>query len=198
MASAPIGQTTATFTDTSFPSDVPELGQLPASVVAAPEQVLEATGITDPNLIQAAVISLLVTGDPNSVFASESVQEEGVSLSNAAVGNPLPLPNAGIVADSSTALEPIAGTLSVAYTVYPTAADAQTTTIGYNVTAPGPNYLGLADIVGGAASGSVQIAAGQTSAQITIGVSANALGSQPNAEPGAARVGISNVMRYFV
>ncbi len=70
-------QTTATFTDTSFPSDVLALDQLPASVVAEAELLARQAGITDPNLIQAAAIDLLVTGDPNAVFASANVHSRG-------------------------------------------------------------------------------------------------------------------------
>ena len=174
------GQTTATFTDTNFPSDVLQLDSLPASVVAAAEQVVRAAGITDPNLIEAAVIDLLVTGNPSAVFGSANVQQSGVILSGAAVSNPLPLPNVGIVAKSASVVETTTGTLAVSFTVYLTAAEASATTIQYQVTDPGANYLGLADIVGGTGSGSVQIAAGQTSADITIEVLANALGSQPS------------------
>ena len=80
-----IGQTTTTFTDTSFPADVLQLDQLPASVVAEAEQLAEQAGITDPNLIQAAAIDLLVTGNPSAVFASANVQQQGVSLFGADV-----------------------------------------------------------------------------------------------------------------
>ena len=86
------------------------------------------------------------------------------------------------MADSTTALEPTTGTLAVDYTVYLTAAAAQTSTVDYSVTGSGPNNLGTADIVGGTGSGVVQIAAGQTSAQIVVDVLANALGSLPDAE----------------
>ena len=175
------GENTATFTDTSFPADALDLTTLPAAVVAAATAQVEAAGITDPNLIHAAIIDLLVTGDPNAIIGSVNVQQQGVNLNGAAVSNPPPLPNLGIVADSATAIEPVTGTLAVSYTVYLTAAEAQDSPIQYSVTDPGANYLGLSGIVGGTGSGSVQIAAGQTSAQITVDVLANALGTQPDA-----------------
>jgi hypothetical protein len=175
------GQTTATFTDTSFPADVLQLDQLPASVVAAAELIAEQAGITDPNLIQAAAIDLLVTGNPNAVFASANVQQQGVNLFGAGVSSAPPLPEVGIVANNKTAVETTSGSVAVGYTVYLTAAEAQATTITYQVTDPGAGFLGLSGIVGGTGSGSVQIAAGQTSAQITVDVLANALGSQPDA-----------------
>ena len=150
--------------------------------MSAAEAIVRAEGITNPNLIDAAVIDLLVTGDPNSAFSTANVQEEGVLLNSAAVSIPTPLPAVGIMADSTTALEPATGTLAVDYTVYLTAAEAQTSTIDYSVTGSGPNNLGTADIVGGTGSGVVQIAAGQTSAQIVVDVLASALGSLPDAE----------------
>jgi hypothetical protein len=173
------GETTATFTDTHFPGDAIDLATLPAAVVAAATAQVEAAGITDPNLIHAAIIDLLVTGDPNVIIGSANVQQQGVNLNGAAVSNPPPLPNVGIVADSATAIEPASGTLAVSYTVYLTAAEPNDTTIQYSVTDSGANDLGLSGIVGG--TGSVQIAAGQTSAQITVGVLANALGTRPDA-----------------
>ncbi|HEY1935546.1 MAG TPA: VWD domain-containing protein [Acetobacteraceae bacterium] len=175
------GESFGGFDIPGFPDNALELNQLPANLVAAAEAQVEAEGITNPNLIDAAVIDLLVTGNANSVFASENVQQQGVNLNGAAVSIPTPLPSVGIFADSATALAPATGTLAVDYTVYLTAAEANATTIEYDVTTPGANYLGAGNIVGGAGSGAVQIAAGQTSAQIVIDVLANALGSQPNA-----------------
>ena len=176
------GQTFDGFNIPGFPEDALTLSQLPANLVAAAEAIVEAEGITNPNLVDAAVIDLLVTGDPNSVFSTANVQEEGVLLNSAAVSIPTPLPSVGILADSTTVLEPTSGTLAVDYTVYLTAAAAQTSTVDYSVTGSGPNNLGTADIVGGTGSGVVQIAAGQTSVQIVVDVLANALGSQPDAE----------------
>ena len=131
-----IGQTTTTFTDTSFPADVLQLDQLPASVVAEAEQLAEQAGITDPNLIQAAAIDLLVTGNPSAVFASANVQQQGMSLFGAGISNPPPLPEVGISANTATAVETTTGTLAVGYTVYLTAAEAQATTIQYKSLPP--------------------------------------------------------------
>ena len=64
------GQTFGGFNIPGFPEDALTLSQLPANLVAAAEAIVEAEGITNPNLVDAAVIDLLVTGDPNSVFSS--------------------------------------------------------------------------------------------------------------------------------
>jgi hypothetical protein len=176
------GQSPSTFLIPGFPENALTLSQLPASLVAAAEAIVEAEGITNPNLIDAAVIDLLATGNPNSVFSTANVQEEGVLLSAAAVSNPTPLPSVGVMADATSVLEVTSGTLAVEYTVYLTAASSQTSTIDYSVIGSGVNNLGTADIVGGTGSGVVQIAAGQTSTQITVDVLANALGSLPDAE----------------
>jgi Hint domain/von Willebrand factor type D domain len=164
------GQNPDTFVIPGFPYNALSLSQLPANIVATAEAVIEAEGITDPNLINAAALDLLVTGDPNSLFPNLNVQQSGMVLGAAAISAPEPLPSIGIIADATTALESTTGTTAVDYTIYLTAAESQATTIDYGVT-------GL-----GASSGSVTIAAGQTSAQITIDVAANALGSLPSAE----------------
>ena len=175
------GETTATFTNSLFPADALALSSLPPGVVAAAEALVRAAGITDPNLINAAIIDLLVTGDPNAVLGSANVQQQGVNLTGVGVSNPPPLPDVGIVADDASIAESTTSTITVPYTIYLTAAEAQASTITWRVTDPGPGYLGLADIVGGSGSGSVQIAAGKTSAQIAVAVLAGALGSQPRA-----------------
>ena len=94
------GQTPETFIVPGFPADAVKRSQLPTSIVSAVEATVEAEGITDPNLVDAAVIDRLVTGDPNSVFPSLNVQQQGASLSSASICNPTPLPSVGILADA--------------------------------------------------------------------------------------------------
>ncbi len=163
------GETTAAFTDNAFPGDVLTLASLPPGVVAAAEQVARNAGITDPNLIQAAVIDLLVTGDPSAVLASANVQQTGLNLT-------------GIAAVNATEQESTTATITVPYTIYLTAAEAQDSPIAWQVTAPGTGTLGTADVVGGTGAGIARIAAGQTSTQIDVTLLAGALGSLANAD----------------
>ena len=103
-----------------------------------------------------------------------------------AVNTPLPLPSVGILAATGPggdlSLKSTTDPVAITYTVYLTAAEAQATTIDYAVTTPGADYLDASALVAGTGSGSVTIAAGQTSAQITVDVLANALGSLPEAD----------------
>ena len=183
-----------------YPSDALQLTQLPANIVAAAESIVEdatfqlseysalavvghqSIGVTDPILLVAAVEDLLATGDPDTVFAADSVQQQGVTLAVAAISIPTPLPAVGILANQPTALESATGPAAITFSIYLTAAaGAQSSTIDYSVTTPGSGYLGTDAIVGGTESGSVELAAGQTSATITIDVAADALGAAPEA-----------------
>jgi Hint domain len=177
----PNGQNTETFSDASFPQDQLNLLSLPANVITAAEQVVENAGVTDPALLQAGVTDLLATGDPNSVVASANVQQQGIGLTPAVISLLLPLTDVGVVADEALALESPSDTIAVDYTVYLTTAGAQPSTVDYSVTAPGSDYLPLADVVPGTGSGSVTFAAGQTSAEIAVDLPAGVLGSEAEA-----------------
>ena len=73
------GQNTGTFTDANFPADAVNVGSLPAAITQVAEQEAIAAGITNPNLQAAAVIDLLVTGNPNAALSDASINQTGGS-----------------------------------------------------------------------------------------------------------------------
>ncbi len=70
------GQDTASFTNTNFPYNQIALGNLPPNAVAQAEAAAAAAGITDPNLVQAAIEDYLLTGNPNALIGSQNVQQQ--------------------------------------------------------------------------------------------------------------------------
>ncbi len=174
------GQTTATFTDLAFPSDALTLANLPAALQQAALQRAIQAGITDPQLQQAAALDFIVTGDPNIVVGGQNAQQQGIATTKANVALATVTAAVGVSANSAALVDPASGGLSVGFTVYLTAAESTATTIDYTVTAPGAGYLDASAFGGTLPSGSVTIAAGQTSATFSVPVAAGALGTLPS------------------
>ena len=174
------GQTTASFTDVAFPSDALSFADLPAALQQAGLKAAIQAGITDPQLQQAAALDLIVTGDPSIVSAGQNVTQQAVTTTAAGVGGGTVTPALGVSSNNAALVEPGTGNLSVGFTVYLTTAETQATTINYAVSAPDASYLGLSAFGGTLPSGSVTIAAGQTSAQFSISVPADVLGTLPD------------------
>jgi hypothetical protein len=80
-----------------------------------------------------------------------------------------------VIARQPVTPEAPSGPTAVTFEVYLSAAAAAATTVGYAVVAPGATDLGAAAFGGALPSGSVTIAAGETSAQFTVSVPAAAL-----------------------
>ena len=179
------GQTTASFTNTNFPYNQIALGNLPPNAYAQAQAAAEAAGITDPNLLQAAIEDYLLTGNPNALAGSANVQQqEGTSV---ATGTTLTAPPpvvaaVGVFANQASLPESAAVTEAVGFTVSLTSAEANATTIDYQVVDTGPGFLTAAEFGGTLPSGSVTIAAGQTSAVFTVALPANVLGTTPDQE----------------
>ena len=86
----------------------------------------------------------------------------------------------GVTANAATVTEAASGATAVTFTAYLTAAEAGDTVVDYTVATPSAGFLGAAAFGGTLPSGSVTIAAGQTSAQFTVDVPQGALGATPN------------------
>ena len=68
----------------------------------------EAAGITDPNLLQAAIVDYLFTGNPQALQASENVQQqEGTSVTSGqtVTAAPPPVADVGVLANVPTVVE---------------------------------------------------------------------------------------------
>ena len=174
------GQTTATFTDVNFPSDVVTLANLPAAQVAAAAALAAAAGITNPALAAAAELDYLATGQMQAFSSAANVQQAGL-VSGAETVTPVvtPAATAGVAADAATVRAKADGPTAVVFDVYLTQAEATDAAITYRVV--DGSGLGAAAFGGTLPTGAVIIAAGQTTAQFTIEVPQGALGALPTA-----------------
>ncbi|NND75470.1 MAG: VWD domain-containing protein [Ilumatobacter sp.] len=69
------GESTATFTDLSFPSSIIRLSDLDPAARAQAEAFCRGAGVTNPVLLTACVIDLVTTGDSGFVVGAIGVQE---------------------------------------------------------------------------------------------------------------------------
>ncbi len=73
----PAGQSTATFTDRSFPDKPVTVADLPADQVAAARELCQALGVTDPGRLDECVLDVVVTGQPAfAVSAAETYAQD--------------------------------------------------------------------------------------------------------------------------
>jgi hypothetical protein len=110
----------------------------------------------------------------------QNVQQQGITTTGANVTPAVVTPAVGVSANSAALVEPGTGSLSVGFTIYLTTAATTATTVNYAVTAAGAGYLDASAFGGTLPSGSVTIAAGQTSASFSVAVAAGVLGTLPS------------------
>ena len=164
----------------SAPADPMTLADLPANLVAQAAQLVAAAGITDPGLAQSAELDYLATGDPAFIAATSNIQQQvGATLVADAAGG-TPAPALGVGATATKLTESATGPTTVTFTAYLTSPETTDTTVNFTVNAPAAGFLGVSAFGGTLPSGSVVIAAGQTSAPITIHVPQGALGTDPS------------------
>jgi len=164
------GQTTATFTDASYPGTSLSIASFPTIAVAAATQLVQAAGITDPGLQQAAIYDYLVTGDPSVVSVEANLQQQGASTSTQAqfVAPPPPPEQVGVRATTTSQVEASSGPTTVLFEVYREGDSSQALTVGYTIVTPDSTYLGAGDFGGELPLVQVTIAAGQTVADVAI------------------------------
>ncbi len=166
---------------TTAPSDLITLAELPQNLVNEAAALVAAAGITDPGLAQAAELDYLATGDPSFISAAANMQQEVVSTTTATeTSSTTPATAVGVSANATSVTEAANGDTAVTFTVYLTAAETTDNEVDYAVLFPGAGYLGASAFGGTLPSGSVTIAAGQTTAQFTINVPQGALGTDPS------------------
>lgn len=68
------GESTATFTDLDFPYQPLTLDDLDPQLRAASEQTCREAGVTDPELLDACVLDVSVTGDPSYATSAAALQ----------------------------------------------------------------------------------------------------------------------------
>ena len=180
------GQDAASFFNPNFPYNQILLGNLPPNAYQQALAAAQAAGITDPNLLQAAIVDYLFTGNPQALQASENVQQqEGTSVTSGqtVTATPPPVADLGVLANLPTVVE-LSGTAeAIGFTAYLTSPEATDTLIDYAVNGnAGPGFLNETDFPNDILpSGTVTIAAGQTTALFTVAIPASVLGDEPDA-----------------
>ncbi len=111
------GETTADFTDTSYPRVFVTLDDLPAQLVADATAIVDAAGITDPILRQNAILDVALTGNTDfadSATALAADPEESTDPANApALGAAI-----GINAAAMSITEGDSGDKAIQFEVY--------------------------------------------------------------------------------
>ncbi len=175
------GQTTATFTNSSFPAGIITLADLPASVVAQAASVVAAAGITDPAAAAAIEFDYIVSGGDPAIVAADAGYLSGVATTPVQPTRSGPPPVAiGVLADKAQIKGDNSTVTAVVFDAYLTSTSAVNEVINYAVVASAAGDLTAAAFGGSFPSGQVTIAAGQISSQFTIDVPAGALGNNPN------------------
>ena len=173
------GQSFDLFAHPDFPAAPLTLADLPASVVAQAAAVVAAAGVTDPVTAAAAELDYIATGDPGAIASALNVQQQVIGTTAPVIIRSAPPPTSiGVAAAQTSLVESTTGATHVAFTVYLTAAAATDTVVDYAVLAAVAGDLGASAFGGTLPSGAATIAAGQTTAQITIDVPQGALGTQ--------------------
>jgi hypothetical protein len=163
------GQSTATFTDLSFPSDSTSLTNIPASVLENAESLVTAAGITSPAAQQAAIEDYVLTGDPAFISADAQANQTTAAILQTPT-NPAEVSGLGIEAPETSVIQTASGTTAVTFTVYNTGTSATAQILAYSLIT-GAGYLSAQDFPGGVLpTGFVTLAAGQNSANFTIDV----------------------------
>ena len=163
------GQTTATFTDPSFPSDSISLSSLPPNILENAEALIAAAHITNPAAAEAALEDYLLTGDPSFITA-ESGSTTAITAEMTTPGTAT-IPGLGIAAIDPTETISVSGTTAVGFQIYLTGTSTVAETVDYSYTAQAPGLTG--DL---ASSGTVTISAGQTMATLTLDLVGNLIG----------------------
>ncbi|MGR0187650.1 Calx-beta domain-containing protein [Azospirillum aestuarii] len=167
------GETTASYTDRSFPRQVLSVDSLPAALRERAEALLDAAGITDPALRQAALLDVALTGDAS--FLKGATQTNAPTQQSNTSNAPAAAPVITIAARTATVTERNSGSTNVVFDVYRTGDSSADLVLDFAVTGFGTWAADAADFGGQLPGGTVTLAAGQTSATITVAVAGDAV-----------------------
>ena len=167
------GETTATYTDRSFPRQVLSVDTLPDALRQRAEALLDAAGITDPALRQAALLDVALTGDAS--FLKGATLADAPTQQSTTANAPAAAPVVTIAARTATVTERNSGSTNVVFDVYRTGDSSADLVLDFAVTGFGASAADVADFGGQLPSGTVTLAAGQTSATVTVAVAGDAV-----------------------
>jgi hypothetical protein len=181
------GQDTETFTNTMYPREILRLADFSPAMVSKAAALAAAAGITDPTLAADAEFDYLTMGDPSHFSKDATVAALSPRVPTPAVitGPVPPPPSIGVLPANPEIVEAIGATTPVTFIANLTSAATTDTVVDYAVVAPtgtasGKSFLSASDFGGTLPSGSVTISAGETEADITVGVPNSAVASAPN------------------
>ena len=163
------GETTATFTDRSFPRQAVTLDMLPSELVARATVLVDEAGITDPFARDAAILDLVMTGDLS--FLTSAITPVTTQQVVQVVDRPTPLPLLSVFAVENSLLEGEAGRTEFQFGVVRTGSAAGSVEIHYEVVPIGDHPVNAGDfIAGGFPTGSLTLFDGQERATIVVAV----------------------------
>ncbi|MEO1612072.1 MAG: Ig-like domain-containing protein, partial [Pseudomonadota bacterium] len=155
---------TADYTDQSFPAGVIDLEALPAELLAAAEAAVDAAGITDPILREAALLDFALTGDEQFIEGAAGVAADPEVETDPTEAPDLP-DTVGVIADLTSVAEGDEGTTEVSFTFYRIGDAAGPLTVDYQV----GGDVDAADFADGEPlSGQIVFADGEDMASLTI------------------------------
>jgi Ca2+-binding RTX toxin-like protein len=167
------GESTDDFQRLDFPPSPLSLDGFPADRVAAARAVVEAAGITDPFLQQAAILDLLLTGEDGFIQGAQGAPTPTGALE--VIVPPTP-DLVGLAGPLAAVAEGDSGLTAVTFTIYRTGDADTAATFGWSVQAGGLGFTDAADHGGALPSGTVTLDIGETSKDFTINVSGDTAG----------------------
>ena len=189
------GQTTASFTNTNFPRYTITLADLPAAVVEKAAAAVAAAGVTDPIAAQVAELEYIETGDPAFIAGvAEALTGLSPTLTTVTPNEPAPAV-LGVIADTTTVVSAADGSAQAVFDIYMTKASSTDAVVDYAVVLAASGDLDPAAFGTSPTTGSITIAAGQTTGRVTIAVPAGALG-QATSQNLAIKISSADVLVY--
>ncbi|MCT4554418.1 MAG: tandem-95 repeat protein [Pelagimonas sp.] len=162
------GEGTADVTDLNFPAGLMQISDFPADAIAAATAVVDDLGITNPHLRDAAILDILITGDPGNGESANGLAATPV-MGSAPTAPPV-VNGVSIAALTPFASEGDTGdTTTFQFTIFRTGDTSGALDVDWSVV---PVDTDAADFGGSLPSGgTVSFAAGEDSAVISVEVS---------------------------
>ena len=184
----PVGETTETYTDRTFPRQYVTLDMLPALIVARATELVDQAGITDPVARSAAILDYAITGDIS--FLNSAAIPIQVNAEVEVIDAPAPLPLISVASATPTQLEGTGGLTHFEFNIYRSGDTAGVLEVRYQVALMGDNPADLMDFGGALPSGTLTLPDGQDHATVSIAVLGD-LGAEQN-EKFALRISVAD------
>lgn len=161
----PAGLGTADFSDPDFPAAALAVEDLPAALVAAATEAAAGAGITDPLLLEAAILDFALTGDMAFAAGAAEVAADPITLAVPTAAPPVPT-SVGITVAPATLVEGDSGATDVVFTLYRLGDASAPLSVDYVL----GGDIDLGDLGVAALSGTMALAPDQTVASLVVPV----------------------------